>query len=56
MLTYLGSLTQYYGLCEIIEPGDPDYIPSLYKQGRYQVRLVEGICLQRVRPESLYIS
>lgn len=55
MLDYRGSWTGFHGLCEIIEPGDPDYLPSYYKQGRVQIRLVSGVCLQRVRPQSLYL-
>jgi hypothetical protein len=55
MLEYRGTWTAFHGPCEIIEPGDVDYIPALYRQGKFQIRLLSGDTLQKVRPKSIFI-
>ena len=56
MLEYRGSWYEFHGLCEIVEPGEPDYVPYLYKQGTYQIRTISGKVLARVRPQSIFVA
>ena len=56
MLEYRGSWYEFHGLCEIVEPGDIDYLPHYYQQGKYQIRTISGQVLARVRPQSLFVN